>query len=100
MSRNRVAAAVTAAGGLAVALAIGWWAIVFSRVVSGGYMTYAQAAPCALATDDLCSLAQALCSTDHWLGIRRYSEGLLWAGFAMLAAGALIPIAGGRRLRP
>ncbi len=91
MSDLRWPQIVTAAGGLAVAVALGWWAVVFQRVVDGGYMTYVQAAPCALSTTDLCSLAQALCTSDHWLGIKRYSEGLIWAGFALIILGTLLP---------
>lgn len=100
MSRNHLAALLTAAGGLAVAAALAWWALVFSRVVTSGYMTYLQAAPCALSTTDLCSLAQALCASDHWLGIRRYSELLLWAGFALIASGSLLPLVSRSRPQP
>lgn len=98
MSRTHLSGILTAAGGLFLAAALAWWGIVFSRVVSGGYMTYLQAAPCALSTSDLCSLAQALCTDDHVLGIKRYSEALLWAGLALVAAGGLLPFGG--RSRP
>ncbi|WP_181703130.1 hypothetical protein [Chthonobacter albigriseus] len=92
MSETRLSAWLTAAGGLAVAAAIGWWALVFGQVVANDYMTVLQAAPCALNTDDLCSLAQALCTDGHFLGIKRYSAGLLWTGVALLSAGSLLPI--------
>lgn len=95
MSRLLLALAPLA-GLAATALALAWWAVVFGRVVDGGYMSYAQAAPCALRTDDLCSLAQALCGGDHLFGIRRYSAGLLWVGLVLTAAGGGFFLLAGR----
>jgi hypothetical protein len=61
-----------------------WW-VVFGKVVENDYMTYLQSAPCAIATTDRCSLAQALCTSGHTLGIRRYSATLLWIGIGFIA---------------
>jgi len=78
-----------ALGGIGIALtlvAIGWWWLIFGIVVDSGTITYAQAATCLAGTTDLCALAQALCTADHWLGLRAYAPEVFWAGSALLIA--------------
>lgn len=96
MSSVRLTTGLQVAGLLAVLVALAWWAVVYTKVVDGNYMSYGEAAPCALMTTDRCSLAQALCTTGHTFGIRRYSATLLWIGVGLAALGLL---ADGRRRR-
>ncbi|MCM2397052.1 hypothetical protein NBH19_13320 [Rhizobium sp. S95] len=76
-------------GSVVTALALGWWWLIFGKVVEGGYITYAQAAPCLAGTSDLCRLAEALCTNDHFFGVRWYAPEALWVGAALLAAALL-----------
>ncbi|PZM15499.1 hypothetical protein [Rhizobium tubonense] len=89
-SDRRLPIIISAAGGLAIALGLAWWWLVFSEVIAGDYVTYRQAASCILGTNDLCSLAQALCKSNHFLGIKRYSSELLWVGVAVSSAGLFL----------
>ena len=89
-SDARLPAAIAVLGGLALALAIGWWWLVFSEVVDGAYITYGQAARCIAGTNDLCMLAEALCKSSHFLGIKRYSSELFWIGLAGVSAGLFL----------
>lgn len=69
------------ATGLALTVAaLVWWAIVFAQVISNTEFPIARTLPCLLNTSDRCSLAMSLCRNWHFLGIRRYSPELLWAG--------------------
>lgn len=86
----RLPVVIAAGGGLAVALGLAWWWLVFSEVIAGDYLSYREAATCIVGTNDLCSLAQALCKANHFLGIKRYSSELLWAGVAISSAGLLL----------
>ena len=81
---------VSAVGCFTIALGLTWWWLVFSEVIAGDYVTYRQAATCIVGTNDLCSLAQALCKSDHFLGIKRYSSELLWAGVAVSSVGLFL----------
>ncbi|AZO19334.1 MULTISPECIES: hypothetical protein [unclassified Mesorhizobium] len=74
---------------LLIAIAVLWWAIVYAQVMRNANFPVERTLPCLLYTSDRCSLAMALCSNWHFLGIRRYSEMLLWAG-AILSALALL----------
>ena len=65
-------------------LSLGWWWLVFGNVVENGYITTAQAATCLAAETDLCRLAQALCSNEHFFEIRWYAPETLWASAALL----------------
>lgn len=65
-------------------LSLGWWWLVFGNVVENGYITTAQAATCLAAETDLCRLAQALCSNEHFFEIRSYAPETLWASAALL----------------
>lgn len=96
MSSARLTHGLQVTGLLALLIALAWWAVVYAKVVDGNYMTYTQAAPCALMTTDRCSLAQALCTSDHTFGIKRYSAVLLWTGAGLLALGL---VSGGVRRR-
>lgn len=87
---SRIGTGLAATGLLALVVAIAWWWLVYSRVVNGDYLTYREAAPCLFGSSDLCSLAQALCQTDHILGIKRYSAALLWAGLALTGLGLFV----------
>ncbi|NEI68811.1 hypothetical protein GR212_04435 [Rhizobium lusitanum] len=80
-----------AMAGIAVlSVGLAWWWIVFSEVIANNYISYGQAATCIGGNSDLCNLAQALCKTNHWLGITRYSSVIFWAGLATLSAGLVL----------
>lgn len=81
---------ITAAGGVFALLALGWWWLIFSKVVENDYLSVGQAVTCIAGATDLCSLAQALCSNDHLYGIRWYAPEAFWAAIAVLVAGALL----------
>ena len=66
----------------AVVVALAWWAVVYAQVVLNTGFPPARTLPCLLHTSDRCSLAMSLCKDWHFLGIRRYSPELLWAGTA------------------
>jgi hypothetical protein len=89
-SSARLPILISVAGGFAIALGLAWWWLVFSEVIAGNYVTYRQAASCIVGTNDLCSLAQALCKSNHFLGIKRYSSELLWAGVAVSSVGLFL----------
>lgn len=81
-----------ALGLLTLVTAAAWWWVVYSQVVGSAALSVGEAAPCLIGTSDLCSLAQALCRGDHFLGIRRYSPDLFWIGIAATSLGALLPV--------
>ena len=89
MSRRGASLGFALVGTLALAVAIAWWWIVFSPVVATASLGVWQTVPCLAGTSDLCSLAQALCRTDHVLGIRRYHPEALWLALAALTLGVL-----------
>lgn len=72
-----------------IAIAVLWWVIVYAQVMRNTNFPVERTLPCLLYTSDRCSLAMALCSNWHFLGIRRYSEELLWLG-AFLSALTLL----------
>lgn len=72
-----------------IAIAVVWWVIVYAQVMRNTNFPVVRTLPCLVYTSDRCSLAMALCSNWHFLGIRRYSEELLWVG-AFLSALALL----------
>lgn len=90
MSRNHFGIAVSGLGLLAVLLAVTWWWVVYSQVISNDYMSYPQAMPCLISSSDRCSLAQVLCRGSHFLGIRGYSTGLLWVGLGLACVGLFV----------
>ena len=78
---KRLAIRLLEAMGLALTVAaLVWWAIVYAQVISNTEFPIARTLPCLLNTSDRCSLAMSLCRNWHFLGIRRYSPELLWAG--------------------
>ncbi|MDQ0321995.1 hypothetical protein QO002_004201 [Pararhizobium capsulatum DSM 1112] len=81
---------VAFAGGLLVLLSLGWWWLIFSKVVENDYLTIGQAVTCVAGATDLCSLAQALCTDDHLYGIRWYAPEAFWAAAAILAVGTFL----------
>ncbi|TBW39485.1 hypothetical protein EYW49_06330 [Siculibacillus lacustris] len=85
-----VAAGLLAIGLIGVSLAIGWWWIVYGQLVGSTSMALADAVPCLVSRSDLCSLAQALCRNDHFLGITRYPVAAFWAAATPLGAGLAI----------
>lgn len=87
-SRVRLDALLLGAGSASIVTGLTWWYIVFRPVIDGAYLKYTDALTCALATTDLCALAQALCLNQHFLGITRYSTALLWVAAALLSVGA------------
>ena len=76
-----------AAGGIALLLlALGWWWLVFSKLIVASALPLSQAVPCLAIKSDVCSLAEALCAKPHWLAINRYSSEAFWVGLALLLA--------------
>lgn len=90
MSRTHVGIAVSALGVLVLLLAVGWWWVVYSQVISNDYMSYPQAMPCLFASSDRCSLAQVLCRGNHFLGIKGYSVEFVWAGLCLTCVGLFV----------
>lgn len=75
-------------GGTLLAAAFAWWAIVFLRVLSNGYLSAPEALSCSAISSIVCDLATSLCGKTHPLGITWYSPLPLWAGVALLSAAA------------
>lgn len=90
MTIARTSTTAVSIGMAALLLALGWWAVIYGQVIGGDYMSVPAALPCLARISDTCSLAQALCKSSHFLGIRRYSPELLWAGASLLAIGTLL----------
>ncbi|HEV7322852.1 MAG TPA: hypothetical protein VGO04_29980 [Ensifer sp.] len=83
---------VTAIGAILFLLGIGWWWLVFRQVIAADYLTLPQAARCLVGTTDICTLAQALCQSDHVLGITRYSTEIFWTSAPLLVLGLTLEI--------
>ncbi len=88
MTRHRLAYALAFLGAGSLLVAVGWWWVVFRTLIGSALLTVPAALPCLAQNSDLCVLAQALCSSDHWLGIRHYDTALFWAGAAITVASA------------
>ena len=73
-----------------VAVAVAWWAVVYAQVMNNTGFPLQRTLPCLLHTSDRCSLAMALCKDWHFLGIKRYSAELLWAGAALSGLALLL----------
>ncbi|WP_411032737.1 hypothetical protein [Shinella sp. BYT-45] len=82
--------AVALAGGVFAIVAVGWWWLIFSKVVENDYLTVRQAVTCLAGATDLCALAQALCANDHLYGIRWYAPEAFWAAASILVAGVAL----------
>ena len=83
---------IAIAGGVFALLALGWWWLIFSKVVEADYLTVRQAVTCIAGATDLCALAQALCTNDHLYGIRWYAPEAFWAAASILVAGVLLSV--------
>ncbi|MGC4025579.1 MAG: hypothetical protein QM744_10730 [Mesorhizobium sp.] len=70
------------------AFAVCWWLVVYGQVMFNTGMSPSSALPCLFYTSDRCSLAMALCSEWHLLGIKRYFAEPIWLA-SVLAALAL-----------
>ncbi|BCP56065.1 hypothetical protein K32_46820 [Kaistia sp. 32K] len=99
ISRDFVGTGLLFVGIAALAVALGWWGLVFGNVAANTTLSLPAAVPCLVNTSDLCSLAMSLCGSGHWFGITRYSEGLFWAGFALTAMAATFQFALGAGAR-
>lgn len=89
MSETRLPILLAALAGIVLAITVGWWWLVFSNVVSNGYVTHAQALVCMAAETDLCRLAQALCTNTHFFELRWYAPESLWIAAALLVSAAI-----------
>jgi hypothetical protein len=84
--------AVAIAGGALALVAVGWWWLIFGKVVENDYLTVRQAVTCLAGASDLCALAQALCTNDHLYGIRWYAPEAFWAAASILVAGVFLSV--------
>jgi hypothetical protein len=89
MIERRVAQALAVLGGGGLVVAFGWWWLVFRTLVGNGSMSLMAALPCLTQNSDLCVLAQALCSSEHWFGIRHYDTLLFWCATGVIVASTL-----------
>lgn len=79
-----------AIGGLLTGLAVLWWWIVFDKVVVSQTLTITEIAPCLAIHTDLCTLAQALCQENHFLGIQTYFAESFWISATILASALVL----------
>jgi hypothetical protein len=95
ISPRRACAGLRWLGGIAIATAFAWWAMLFPSVVANTGLTFGEAVPCVASNSQLCELETALCGAGHLFGITSYSPTLLWCGVALLSAsllaGSLLP---------
>ncbi|OCO99219.1 MULTISPECIES: hypothetical protein [unclassified Ensifer] len=91
-SERHLSRIVIASGATLFFVGLGWWWLVFRQVMAGDYLTLPQAALCLAQTSDICALAQALCKTEHVLGITRYSTELFWTSATLLTLGLTLEI--------
>jgi hypothetical protein len=84
---RRLGIGATALGAVVLALACVWWWLVFRQIIANAYLSAPGALPCLVGQSIVCRLAQALCTSDHVLGIRRYYAASFWAGAGLLATG-------------
>jgi len=90
ISARAVCALLGGLGGIIVATAFAWWAVLFPSVVANTGLTFIEAVPCAVSSSQLCKLATALCGVPHLFGITSYSPVLFWCGVALLSASLLV----------
>jgi hypothetical protein len=86
---KRIAYAFAVLGSVALLVAVGWWWVVFRTLIGNASLSVPAALPCLAQNSDLCVLAQALCTSNHWLGIRHYDTALFWVGAVIVVASAL-----------
>jgi hypothetical protein len=89
LSPRRACAGLGWLGGIAIATAFAWWAILFPSVVANTGLTFSEAVPCVASNSQLCQLETALCGARHLFGITSYSPTLFWCGVALLSASLL-----------
>ncbi len=89
ISPRRACAGLGWLGGIAIATAFAWWAMLFPSVVANTGLTFGEAVPCVASNSQLCELETALCGAGHLFGITSYSPTLLWCGVALLSASLL-----------
>ncbi|MBS1181784.1 MAG: hypothetical protein H6Q99_1664 [Proteobacteria bacterium] len=89
MSNRTVPLSLAVVGAAASLFTVAWWWIVFSRQIGSGSLPIVNALPCLARNTDICSLAEALCAQDHFLGITRYSPAAFWASAVLIAGGRL-----------
>jgi hypothetical protein len=87
---GKFASGIAMVGAALSVAAVIWWAILNVQVYFNTGMSRGRNVPCLLYTSDLCSLAVALCKGRHFLGIKWYSTGLIWAGLAALGGGLVL----------
>lgn len=90
MNRMPLADVLLVLGGLATALAVLWWWIVFDKVVETDTLSLAEIVPCLAAHTDICTLAQSLCQENHFLGIERYFAESFWISATILASALVL----------
>lgn len=90
MTSSFLARALAGLGAVLLFSAVGWWWLVFRTLITNASMSTRGALPCLVRNSDLCTLAQALCTQHHFLGIRHYDTVLFWIG-ATLTSSALVP---------
>jgi len=94
---RRLSLALWLLGAATLLLSVAWWWVVYRQVVNSALISMPRAVPCLVGSSDLCTLAQALCtSSNHLLGIRHYQTFLFWTGAGLVAA-ALVPSLARRR---
>ncbi|WP_377298665.1 hypothetical protein [Rhizobium sp. SGZ-381] len=96
MSETRLPIVLSALASLVLAVSVAWWWLVFSTVISNGYVTHRQAIVCMAAETDLCRLAQALCTQTHVFELRWYAPESLWIAAALLVSAAVQSMLGTR----
>ncbi|MFT3987905.1 hypothetical protein [Aestuariivirga sp.] len=87
---SRLGRGAASAGAVALALALAWWAIVFWPVISNNYLSPAESLSCTIAGSSICDLAQSLCRSSHFLGIKWFSPIATWISVALLSAGIVL----------
>lgn len=95
---RRLAIGAAGLGLVAFTGVVGWWWLVFGEVIATAGLSVPDALICMVGTSDLCSLAQSLCKSSHFLGIRHYSVEAFWLASLVLAAGAAVSVAPSRQI--
>jgi hypothetical protein len=89
LTRHTTLATIGWVGGVALALAIAWWSLLYPTVVANTGLGFAEALPCIASASDLCLLAAAQCGGSHLFGIAHYSPTLFWCGVGLLGTSLL-----------
>jgi hypothetical protein len=89
ISPRRACAGLGWLGGIAIATAFAWWAVLFPSVVANTGLSFAEALPCVASNSQLCELETTLCGARHLFGITSYSPTLFCCGVALLSASLL-----------